>query len=104
MKWSTCLCAWAFHATQKFGHQLSQQALVARIQQLEKLLSAALGEQVWRESGLGAPADFDEIQHKITCLEQYNVAPAASWEERQAEPEAAREANRQLVRALDQRE
>ncbi|MFD9137074.1 hypothetical protein ACFVZA_32570 [Streptomyces bottropensis] len=31
--------------------------LVARIQQLEKRLSEALGEQVWHESGLGAPAD-----------------------------------------------
>jgi hypothetical protein len=32
--------------------------LGARIQQLEKRLSEALGEQAWRESGLGASADI----------------------------------------------
>jgi HPt (histidine-containing phosphotransfer) domain-containing protein len=78
--------------------------LVTRIQQLEKRLSEALGEQVWRESGLGAPADIDELQHKITRLEQHNVDLAASLEEREAELAAAREANRQLTRALNQRE
>ncbi|MFF8642714.1 DUF6262 family protein [Streptomyces sp. NPDC015345] len=31
----------------------------ARVQQLEKRLSQALGTQAWQESGLGAPADID---------------------------------------------
>ena len=35
--------------------------LNARIRQLEKRLSEPLGEQAWRESGLGAPADIDEL-------------------------------------------
>ena len=42
--------------------------LTARIQQLEKRLSETLGEQAWRESGLGAPADIDALNHKITHL------------------------------------
>ncbi|MCX4460034.1 hypothetical protein OOK58_50475 [Streptomyces sp. NBC_01728] len=40
----------------------------------------------------------------ITRLEQQNVDLTASLEEREAELEAAREANRQLTRALNQRE
>lgn len=35
--------------------------LNARVQQLEKRLSDALGEEAWRESGLGAPADIDAL-------------------------------------------
>lgn len=78
--------------------------LVARVQQLEKRLSEALGRQVWRESGLGAPADVEELQRTITRLEQQTLDLKASLEEREAELEAAREANRQLTRALNQRE
>ena len=37
--------------------------LNARIQHLEKRLSEALGDQAWRESGLGAPADIDALGH-----------------------------------------
>jgi len=40
--------------------------LAARVQQLERRLSEALGEQAWRESGLGAPADIDALNHKLT--------------------------------------
>ena len=36
----------------------------ARVQQLEKRLSEALGEQAWRESGLGAPADIDALNQQ----------------------------------------
>jgi hypothetical protein len=43
--------------------------LVGRVEQLERRLSEALGEQVWRESGFGAPADIDELQRRITRLE-----------------------------------
>ncbi|MFJ8142938.1 DUF6262 family protein [Streptomyces sp. NPDC096013] len=78
--------------------------LVTRIQQLEKRLSVALGEQVWREAGLGAPADVEELQRTITRLEQQSVDLKAALEEREAELAAAREANRQLTRALNQRE
>ncbi|MFH8983485.1 DUF6262 family protein [Streptomyces varsoviensis] len=44
--------------------------LASRIQQLERRLSQVLGTQAWQESGLGAPADIDEFQRKITRLEQ----------------------------------
>ncbi|MGP4091226.1 hypothetical protein [Streptomyces sp. KR55] len=71
---------------------------------MEKRLSEALGEQVWRESGLGAPADVEELQRTITRLEQQTVDLTASLEEREAELEAARAANRDLTRALNQRE
>ncbi|MFG3016763.1 hypothetical protein ACGFZB_41190 [Streptomyces cinerochromogenes] len=77
--------------------------LVAHVQQLEKRLSEALGEQVWCEFGLGAPADVGELQRTITRLEQQTVDLKAVLEERGAELEAAREANRQLTRALNQR-
>ena len=45
----------------------------ARIRQLENRLSDALGEQAWRESGLGAPADTDALSQKVTHLEQQAV-------------------------------
>lgn len=77
--------------------------LVARIQQLEKRLSEALGEQIWRESGVGAPADFEELQRTISRLEQQTGDLTASLEEREAELEAARAANRELTRALNQK-
>ncbi|MFI8085854.1 DUF6262 family protein [Kitasatospora sp. NPDC086009] len=76
--------------------------LTTRIQQLEKRLSEALGEQAWRESGLGAPADIDELQRTITRLEQANVELAAALDEVRGELSAAREANRDLTRALNQ--
>ena len=44
--------------------------LTARVRQLEKRLSEALGEQAWRESGLGAPADIDALNQTVTHLEQ----------------------------------
>ncbi len=77
--------------------------LAARVQQLEKRLSSELGEQAWRESGLGTPTDIEELQRKITRLEQRNVELTADLEECQADLLAAREANRELTRALNQR-
>ncbi|MFI1586131.1 DUF6262 family protein [Embleya sp. NPDC020630] len=77
--------------------------LASRVQQLEKRLSQVLGTQAWQESGLGAPADIDELQRKITRLEQQNVDLTASLEEARSDLEAARAANRDLTRALNQR-
>ncbi|MFK8843669.1 hypothetical protein [Streptomyces sp. Ac-502] len=71
--------------------------------QLEKHLSQDLGEQVWREPRLGAPADIDEHRRTVTHLEQQNVELASRLGERRAELEAARAANRELTRALNQR-
>lgn len=77
--------------------------LAARVQQLEKRLSQALGAKAWQESGLGAPADIDELQRKITRLEQHNVELTSALEEARSDLDAAREANRDLTRALNQR-
>jgi hypothetical protein len=35
-----------------------------------KRLSQALGDKAWRESGLGAPGDVDQLKAQITVLEQ----------------------------------
>ncbi|MFF2148623.1 DUF6262 family protein [Kitasatospora sp. NPDC058190] len=85
------------------NEQARNTRLTARIQQLEKRLSQALGERAWRESGLGAPADMDELQRQITRLEQHNVELTAALEEARADLDAARAANRDLTRALNQR-
>ena len=75
--------------------------LSARIQQLEKRLSDALGEQAWRESGLGAPADIDALGQKITHLEQQAADLRLQLEERSDELAAARAANRELMAQLN---
>jgi hypothetical protein len=53
--------------------------LTARIAQLEKRLSEALGEEARRESGLGAPADTGALNHKITQLEQEVTGLRLQW-------------------------
>jgi hypothetical protein len=75
--------------------------LTARIQQLEKRLSEALGDQAWRESGLGAPADIDALNHKITNLDQHVTDLKLQLEERDSELAAARAANRELMARLN---
>ncbi|MFJ4429217.1 DUF6262 family protein [Streptomyces bobili] len=78
--------------------------LATRVRQLEKRLSQALGEAAWAESGLGAPADTDQLQQHITMLEQNLTDIQGQLDERDDELEAARAANRELTRALNQRE
>jgi hypothetical protein len=75
--------------------------LAAHNQQLERKLSELLGEQAWRESGLGAPTDIDQLQRQITFLEQKNVKLARQLEERDSELDAARAANRELICTLN---
>ena len=77
--------------------------LNARVQQLEKRLSEALGEQAWRESGLGAPADIDALQQKITHLEQQAAGLKLQLAERGQDLDAARAANRELMTRLNTR-
>jgi hypothetical protein len=81
--------------------QITRQA--ARIRQLETKLSELLGEQAWRESGLGALADIDQLQRRITELEQQVVDLRGQLEERDQELEAARAANRELIANLNRR-
>ncbi|WP_266738326.1 DUF6262 family protein [Streptomyces sp. NBC_00378] len=75
--------------------------LTARVRQLESRLSEALGERVWSESGLGAPADVDQLQQRISMLEQHLADKQRELDERTEELEAARAANRELTRALN---
>jgi hypothetical protein len=75
--------------------------LNARVQQLEHRLSEVLGEQAWRDSGLGAPADIDALSPKITHLEQQVTDLRLQLEERDEELAAARAANRELMAQLN---
>ncbi|HEV2343455.1 MAG TPA: DUF6262 family protein [Actinocrinis sp.] len=72
-----------------------------RIRQLEKKLSELLGEQVWRESGLGAPDDVDQLKRRITELEQAVVDLTGRCEETEQELDAARATNRELMTQLN---
>lgn len=83
--------------------QVGNARLAARIQLLEKRLSSELGEQAWRKSGLGAPTDIDELQARLTRVEQGNVELKAALEGSWADLEAARGSNRALTRTLNQR-
>jgi outer membrane protein TolC len=73
----------------------------ARVRQLEKRLSEALGEQVWRESGLGAPDDVEQLKFRINTLEQQVVDLRLQLEERAEELDAARATNRELMTRLN---
>lgn len=75
--------------------------LSARIRQLEKRLSEALGEQAWRESGLGAPADIDTLSTTIAQLEQQTADLRIQLSERDDELAAARAANRELITRIN---
>jgi chromosome segregation ATPase len=71
--------------------------LNTRIQHLEKRLSEALGEQTWRESGLGAPIDIDALHQRITHLEQQAIDLQQQLDERDEDLAAARATNRELM-------
>lgn len=75
--------------------------LHSRVRQLEKRLSETLGEQAWRESGLGTPADIDALNHKIIHLEQQAIDLRLQLEEQGDELAAARATNRELMTQLN---
>ncbi len=75
--------------------------LHARVQHLEKRLSEALGEQAWRESGLGTPADIDALNQQITHLEQQAIDLRLQLEERDEDLTAARATNRELMTRIN---
>jgi transposase-like protein len=81
--------------------QIARQA--TRTRQLEAKLSQLLGEQAWRESGLGAPEDTDKLKRRITELEQEVIEVTRRHEERGEELDAARAANRELMAQLNAR-
>jgi hypothetical protein len=75
--------------------------LNARVQQLEKRLSEALGEQAWRECGLGDAPDLDQLRRQADGLQQQIIDLRLKLEERDEELSAARAANRELITQLN---
>jgi hypothetical protein len=75
--------------------------LHSRVQHLEGRLSQALGEQAWRESGLGLPTDIDALNQKIAHLEQQTIDLRIQLEERDEDLAAARAANRELMAQIN---
>ena len=75
--------------------------LNARVRQLEKRLSEALGERAWRESGLAAPADIDALNQKISQMGQQIIDLRLQLEEQGEDLAAARAANRELMAQLN---
>lgn len=75
--------------------------MAARVQQLERKLSSLLGEHAWRESGLGAPDDLDELKQQNADLEQRTVDLRLQLDERDQDLAAARSANRELMARLN---
>jgi hypothetical protein len=75
--------------------------MAARTQQLEKRLSELLGEHAWRASGLGAPTDIEQHQHRIVTLEQQVVDLRLELGAREEELAAARGVNRELITQLN---
>ena len=75
--------------------------MAARVQQLQTRLSELLGEQAWRQSGLGAPDDIDQLKQQITHLEQNVIDLRLQLEERDQELLATRTTNRELMTQLN---
>ena len=75
-----------------------------RISQLENKLSHMLGDNAWKESGLGAPPDIDSLQQKITSMEQQLADVTVQLAARDDDLDAARNANRELMAQLNHRE
>ncbi|MCX4538204.1 hypothetical protein [Streptomyces sp. NBC_01669] len=75
--------------------------LAAHIRRLEGRLSQALGEQVWRESGIGGPDNTEQLQARITTLEQQAIDLELKLQDRDDDLAAARAANRELMAQLN---
>ncbi|WP_412743710.1 hypothetical protein [Krasilnikovia sp. MM14-A1004] len=71
--------------------QIRRQA--THIRHLEHRLSQLLGEQAWHEAGVGAPADVDHLQRRISLLEQQVIDLQHALDRRGEELDAARAAN-----------
>jgi hypothetical protein len=77
--------------------------LAARIRLLENRLSEALGEQAWRESGLGQFDDISRLRQQVTQLADDNQQLRDSLAERDQDLAAARAASRDLMASLNAR-
>ncbi|MEU9214490.1 hypothetical protein AB0D27_43160 [Streptomyces sp. NPDC048415] len=68
--------------------------LAAHVRRLEARLSDVLGEQVWRESGIGGPDDTEQLKARINTLEQQVVDLEIQLQDQGDDLAAARAANR----------
>ncbi|WP_294009960.1 DUF6262 family protein [Streptomyces sp.] len=75
--------------------------LAAQVRRLEARLSEVLGEQVWRESGIGGPEDTEQLKARITTLEQQVIDLELKIQDRDDDIAAARAANRELMAQLN---
>jgi cell division septum initiation protein DivIVA len=75
--------------------------LVRENAQLRDRLSEALGEQTWRESGLGGPDDIDDLRRRNTELEQQVMELRRQLGEKDDDLDAARTTNRELMASLN---
>jgi regulator of replication initiation timing len=64
-------------------------------------LSEALGEEVFRASGLGGPDDAEQLRRQVGDLEQTVADVRQQLTERTEELDAARMANRELMATLN---
>jgi hypothetical protein len=60
-----------------------------------------LGEQAWRESGLGGPDDIEDLRRRNTELEQQVVELRRQLGEKDDDLSAARMTNRELMASLN---
>lgn len=75
--------------------------LAARVRRLEQRLSEVLGDQVWRQVGIGGPEDTEQLKARITTLEQQIVDLELKLQDQGDELAAARAANRELMAQLN---
>ncbi|MGW6862888.1 hypothetical protein ACWGHM_30270 [Streptomyces sp. NPDC054904] len=75
--------------------------LAAQARRREMRLSEVLGEQVWRESGIGDPEDTEQLKAPITTFEQQVLDLELKLQEQGDDLFAARTANRELMPQLN---
>jgi hypothetical protein len=97
------VATWASLQTDLLAAHERSARLAARIRQLENRLSGLLGEQAWRESGLGQPDDISQLRQQVTLLTGENQELRAGVAERDQDLAAARAANRELMARLNTR-
>jgi cell division protein FtsB len=68
-----------------------------QVTRLSRRLSEALGEEVFRASGLDGPEDTEELRRRVGDLEQTVLDLRQQLEERTEELDAARTTNRELM-------
>jgi cell division protein FtsB len=68
-----------------------------QVNKLARRLSEALGEEVFRASGLGGPDDTEALRRRVAELEQTVLDVRRQLEERTEELDAARTTNRDLM-------